>query len=590
MRSASSLASQALPARPIRAQLQLVHAPSLRRKSLGSTSVIAAAFFTIVLALQIRNSAYQSEFGGYPDEAAHYVSGLMIHDYITAGRLTSMPDFARNYYLHYPKVAIGHWPPVFYAVQAAWTLVFPTSRISLMLFMACLSTLLAVLLYRTVAVELGKVWGAVAGLILIVVPAVQESSRMVMSDVLVALFALLAVLRFARFMETSRKTDAAWFGIFASLTILTKGTGLALAGVPIVALALTNRWKLLLKPAFWLPAAIVGPVCGPWYWLTRHMLQSTGEHPKSALHYIGFALHYYVTHFYRNLGFALLGLSVLGLVAHIVFCRRSTVRAKWATLAAFIVSICLLGCVVPVLPIGGQTQVMGAEERFLVPAMPAMLAFAVSGAQLLGQRVASRFSWGTRAAHAVLIGALIATLVPQAVSRPGQPTFGFAPVAQHVLSQAQMRKAAMLISSDAIGEGMFVAEIAKLDQRPRRYVARGTKVLCNCSWSGEEHKALFPTPEALMGYLGRSPFEIVVYDESVPRQALFEFHQVLAEAVRRYPSRWQLLRTFDITREGVAHSSGIKLYRFLNADPSAPVEVKMERMLNTSLQQKPERE
>ena len=36
--------------------------------------------------------------------------------------------FAENYYLHYPEVAMGHWPPGFYLLQAVWTLLFPTQR------------------------------------------------------------------------------------------------------------------------------------------------------------------------------------------------------------------------------------------------------------------------------------------------------------------------------------------------------------------------------------------------------------------------------------------------------------------------------
>ena len=52
------------------------------------------------------------------------MTGLMVRDYIAAGFPDSPFRFAENYYLHYPKVAIGHWPPVFYSIQAAWMLIF----------------------------------------------------------------------------------------------------------------------------------------------------------------------------------------------------------------------------------------------------------------------------------------------------------------------------------------------------------------------------------------------------------------------------------------------------------------------------------
>ena len=540
-----------------------------------------------MLALQLRNGAYRSEFGGYPDEAAHYVSGLMVRDYIAWGNLSSIGAFAKNYYLHYPKVAIGHWPPVFYAVQAAWTLIFSSSRISLMVLMAFLSTLMAATLYRTIKRDLGNWAGITGAVLLVVMPAVQESTRMLMADVLVGLFSLLAVLRFASFMERGKSADAAWFGIYASLTILTKGTGLALAGVPVLALAITNRWRLALKPAFWLPIAIVVPVCAPWYWWTRNMLQSTGQHPSSALGYVASTLRYYVTHLYLNLGLILFVLAVLGMLLQVVFRRRNRVNAKWAVLAALVVSISLLGSIVPVLSIGGQTQVMGAEERFLVPAMPAMIAFAMAGAHFVLQRIMRQYPSHASALTAAMVVLLIGSLVPRILEQASAPTFGFAAVAQHLLSESQLKSSAVLISSDAIGEGMFVSEVAMRDRRPGRYVARATKVLCNCSWSGEEHEALYPTPEALQSYFVQSPFGIVVYDDSVPALAAFDFHKVLAEAIRLNPARWELLRTFPVTRDGMTNSSGIKVYRFLDADPNASIKVDMERMLKTTLQVDP---
>ena len=81
-------------------------------------------YFSITVLLQWASGTYHSDFGGYPDEPGHYVTGLMVRDYIAAGFPDSPSRFAENYYLHYPKVAIGHWPPVFYSIQAAWMLIF----------------------------------------------------------------------------------------------------------------------------------------------------------------------------------------------------------------------------------------------------------------------------------------------------------------------------------------------------------------------------------------------------------------------------------------------------------------------------------
>src|SRR5581483_2252875 len=104
---------------------------------------IVLSFFALVVGLQIASGAYHTEFSGYPDEPAHYVTSLMVHDYITSLNPVSPMEFARNFYYHYPKVAFGHWPPFFYVVQGFWMILFSASRTSVRLELAFTTALLA---------------------------------------------------------------------------------------------------------------------------------------------------------------------------------------------------------------------------------------------------------------------------------------------------------------------------------------------------------------------------------------------------------------------------------------------------------------
>src|SRR4051794_28093637 len=89
------------------------HPPGIR-----VTLFVLLLFLAVTVLLQWLSGTYQSDFGGYADEPAHYVTGLMVHDYIATGFPGRPQQYAENYYLHYPKVALGHWPPVFYLMQA----------------------------------------------------------------------------------------------------------------------------------------------------------------------------------------------------------------------------------------------------------------------------------------------------------------------------------------------------------------------------------------------------------------------------------------------------------------------------------------
>ena len=75
--------------------------------------------------LSYKGDVYHSELGSEDsDEPAHYVTGLLIHDYVVKKFPESPLSFAARYYLHYPKIALGVWPPFFHIVEAFWMMVF----------------------------------------------------------------------------------------------------------------------------------------------------------------------------------------------------------------------------------------------------------------------------------------------------------------------------------------------------------------------------------------------------------------------------------------------------------------------------------
>jgi len=124
-------------------------------------------FLGIIVTFQWHGNAFRAEFGGTPDEPAHYVTGLLVRDYITSGWPANPLEYARNYYVHYPKLGLGHWPPFFYVVQTAWSLVFTPSRVSMILLMGVLTALTAAIFCNTVREEYPLGAAAVATVFLI---------------------------------------------------------------------------------------------------------------------------------------------------------------------------------------------------------------------------------------------------------------------------------------------------------------------------------------------------------------------------------------------------------------------------------------
>ncbi|HEY1049213.1 MAG TPA: hypothetical protein VGE39_05650, partial [Prosthecobacter sp.] len=73
---------------------------------------------TILLTFAWFGGAFNSDLGGDPDEAAHAVTALMVRDYLTEGLRTSPMTFAKTYYEDFPRVALGHYPPLYYLLTA----------------------------------------------------------------------------------------------------------------------------------------------------------------------------------------------------------------------------------------------------------------------------------------------------------------------------------------------------------------------------------------------------------------------------------------------------------------------------------------
>ena len=86
------------------------------------------ALILITFALQVMSGTYSSDLGREEDEPAHFITGLMVYDYVTTSIGSDPIAFAESYYLHYPKIAFGNWPPLFYVIQTLWYMVFGPTK------------------------------------------------------------------------------------------------------------------------------------------------------------------------------------------------------------------------------------------------------------------------------------------------------------------------------------------------------------------------------------------------------------------------------------------------------------------------------
>ncbi len=548
-----------------------IYFDSRRGRRVQTGALVYLAFVSLALVLQWHDGAFRGEFGAHPDEAAHYVTGLMFHDYVTGMHFLSPVRFAENYYFHYPKVAIGHFPPAFYLIQGIWTLFFSASRASMMLLMAVLATLIALMLYLILAPDFGGLIAFAAGLVFLVIPAVQAQTAMVMADIPVALFSLLAATSFGGFLETERREDVLAFGIFAALAIMTKGSALALGMLPPVAIVITRKWRFLHCPALWASAAIVFLICGPWYFWTMRFQQEGWDQHSSRLSYALVALPFYGSHFIRMLGWALALLAAIGLVAKLRSLWTSEQpNGVWAALIGWLLGFPVLLLAIPT----------GLEDRFLLPAIPAAIAFAVAGLCLLARKLPS-----TPLKPAFLSLLLVGLFAATSFGLPNKQSYGFAPVARLLVSQPQFRNSIILVSSDADGEGMLISEVAMRERRPGHVVLRASKILADTQWNGNGYRSIYSTPREVLHYIDSVPVQVVVLDSSISGMERRRHEELLRQAISSSAGDWKLFGTYPVWRKGLEHPDALQVYVLVHNSELARgrIRINMEHTFGRSL-------
>ena len=484
-----------------------------------TTLLAFLGFLAFAAALQAWHGAYSADFGGNPDEAAHYVTGVMVRDYLATVPWTAPMAFARNFYNHYPIVAVGHWPPVFYVVQALWMLPFGVSRLSVLLLMALLSAAAATVVFVFWRARWGALLAAWVALLFLSIPIVQEYGRMVMAEILVTLFMMLAALAYSRYMETERWRDSMRFGLIASACILTKPNGLALAFVPVIAVIAGRRLDLLKRFSFWIPALIVAVLCAPWYLLTADLAQegwSASYEPSWLLRQPAAEN---ALHLVRNIGPGMFVLGVIGIVCEL---RPKTDRqpSPYSTvMAAVIASVWLFhSFVAPV-----------RDARHLIPAIPAMLGLAVAALVALAGVVA------TSRIPAQKVALWSAALIAIAFWSRGTGSHAVmrAETAVHEVLSRTGPSDAVMVSSEGFGEGVFIAELAEKERRPGHRVVRASKALSSSTWNGSDYRLLFDSAMEADEYLKAENINVIVLDsESAGSRRSVPHHRLLLEVVQ----------------------------------------------------------
>jgi len=535
------------------------------RRNLGLIAALAL-YTLIVFGMHEARGATHSGFGSFDDEPSHLVTGLMFRDYFAAGLPGSPRAFAENYYVHYPKVGIGQWPPVFYAIEGLWILAMGESPAALLGLMSLLTALLATAVFAALRREWNPTSAFLLGVLVCSAPLMQRMSSVLMTEIPLALFCLLAALQFGRFMDTARARHAFAFAMFAILAILTKGNALALGLLPVLAIAFSGQWMLLRRPALWISGALVAVVCAPWYWITVSISASTWAGGSSpTIDYASRAGAYYTTGLLAVAGIGTAVFAVLGMFARPVASERGT----WASMLALLLAVILFHCAIP----------SSIELRHLALVVAPWILLAGVGLRWMTRRRAFR----TLQLTGVAPGLLLAAFFVQSFELPVKDNQGYRQAIAHIVAHPELEHSRILIASDSKGEGLMIAAGALAGDRTGRVFLRGTKVLGSSTWTGLDYEPAFANADEIMAYMAGLPVGVVALDLSTRRHQWFAHMDMLQALVETRTDMWEPIGIFDVFRDGRHFSQALRLYRQIGHEqrPVAPVD--FETLYNRTL-------
>jgi hypothetical protein len=497
----------------------------------------------LTILLQVWAGAYRSEFGN--DEYAHYVSSLLIHDYIVGGQYVSPVTYLRQYHAHYPVVGIGHWGPLAYFAEAAWMLLFGWGRTSVILSSAGITVATAAVLFHVLARRFGGILAGFAAVSYILSPPVQAGTASLMLDNSIALICLLAMVAYRRYIESGRALFSGLFGLLAVAGMLVKGNAACLALLPAFVVVIGGHWPLLRRPSFWLPVPIVLVLAGPWYFMT-YPLVSPGFRYTWGLEFIAIAGRANAEIMAWVCGPLAIAAGLVGV--GLVLARRRPHSAD----ALMVTAVSLLASV-----IAFQTVVPAAiQDRYLVSALPPFFIACVFALHWIGCRA------GTKAGTVSAVGAGLVLLaaMPAALSIVPKSQFGLIEAARQIWKNALPSNPSVLIATNGEPEGAIIAELAMRDpHRASIFAIRGSRLLGGGGYNTADYVPRFNSPQEIMEAIDDYNIPFVLVRGTETGNEWRHVDQV-NQARKLFPERWKPV--YESERDGVK----VALYRIVGND------------------------
>lgn len=404
--------------------------------------IIVLAGLSVVVAHRI----YVGEFSYNVDETQHAVTGLFAADLMRDRPFAHPVQYTYEYYAQYPALSgVIHWPPLFYVVEGVFFLIFGPTVVAARLAILFFSLVGLTFWFRLVRDLLDDFTAALATAWLGLSPVVLLFEKTVMLEIPSLALCLAATYFGARYLREERKRDVYVFAVLAALALLTKQNAIYLAPFCILAGVSIKGWKWLLRADVLRAATLCAVLIAPFYtlvYLVHWRPIAMDLQGVAQSHSYCQDLLFYWRALPGQLGWLLLGLSVVGMLTSGWWDERANSRLMLSWIAACYVTFTLIGL---------------KEARYAFYWVPAFAYFAAGGLTRFFRHPVMRAT-----AAAVAISALIAMVIP-AWTFQRRYVSGFAAAAQRVVQASKC--GVILFDGELAGNFIFFVRANDPDRR-----------------------------------------------------------------------------------------------------------------------------
>lgn len=544
----------------IQAQL----APQAVPAAVRTRALFFVGLAVVAVLLQLSAGAYAAERGAYSDEAAHFLNGLLLRDYLTQAPGQDPLRFAEEYYLSYPKIAPGVWPPFFHILLGLFLLPgWPPHAAALVLI--ALVTAHAAWRLSTLVVQFASpLAAALTAALFLLTPVVLDLSTAVMVDMVVASLMLEATHWFVLFSTTGRLRHAVLFGLAAAGCAMTKGNGVAIVLVPALFILITRRFSLLRRSGLYVAAVIVVLLAVPPLVVSYRFGLSIDDFGPVRWQDVAGRVQFYAGFIWGQLGSLPTVLGLVGLGAIIVRRGDNARPAVDTALASLACAVILFHVLTPYRYFGGRYAVV-----LIAPVLGLIPSGIAAAASLVPQ-------WSRILSPALYLVTVLLFLVAYPIGELRRP-LGYRAAAGFLEARNAIAGNRLLVVSDEHGEGAFVAEVAVRPREPRVTIVRGSKLLSEGDWIGTDFGLRYPAPSAITRELEDLHMAYVLVDSS-PGDASPPHWRVardqMAQAIAMSPDRYERVYSVRPTSDHVKRE--IDVYRLRYQSPGPPKVLRLD--------------